>query len=215
MMESYLVRKGAPGAAPSAEAFDAANPIRVEHYLWEKEGAGYRPEVDVRLYYNAEKLFLRFRTYEANPLARYTRENDPVYEDSCVECFLQPLPLEDDRYLNFEWNAHGAMLLGLGEGRKRERLTGLTKQLGIAARLGLRDPEDPGRTYWELACGIPFALIRTYFPAFRPVAGAELRGNFYKCGDATDVPHYGAWRPVRSEAPDFHRAEDFGTIRLE
>ncbi|MHB1455061.1 MAG: carbohydrate-binding family 9-like protein [Saccharofermentanales bacterium] len=35
-------------------------------------------------------------------------------------------------------------------------------------------------------------------------------GNFYKCGDKTDCPHYGCWNPILLPAPDFHVPAFFG-----
>ncbi|MCK7480493.1 MAG: carbohydrate-binding family 9-like protein [Candidatus Moduliflexus flocculans] len=43
-------------------------------------------------------------------------------------------------------------------------------------------------------------------------AGCRSAANFYKCGDETEFPHYGAWSPVETPAPDFHRPEFFGEI---
>lgn len=67
--------------------------------------------------------------------------------------------------------------------------------------------------------GIPALTIRHYlFGLFRRIYGRDVRpgqraaGNFYKCGDETEFPHYGAWSPVRTLSPDFHRPEFFGTL---
>ena len=37
-------------------------------------------------------------------------------------------------------------------------------------------------------------------------------GNFYKCGDETEFPHYGMWSEAVSDTPDFHRPECFGRL---
>ena len=42
----------------------------------------------------------------------------------------------------------------------------------------------------------------------------KLLGNFYKCGDATEMPHYLSWNPIQTERPDFHRPEFFGELYL-
>ena len=57
-------------------------------------------------------------------------------------------------------------------------------------------------------------FVRRFFPEFELRRGLRLRGNFYKCGDATVQPHYLAWNPVTSAVPAFHRPEDFGVIEL-
>ena len=45
--------------------------------------------------------------------------------------------------------------------------------------------------------------------------GYTFRGNFYKCGDETAIPHYGMWNPVGTENADFHRPEYFGDFVIE
>ena len=42
----------------------------------------------------------------------------------------------------------------------------------------------------------------------------KLLGNFYKCGDATLLPHYLSWSQIDTEQPDFHRPEFFGELLL-
>jgi hypothetical protein len=185
----------------------------IQHYLWTP--ADYRPQVTFSLSYTEEKLRLAFRVDEEAPLIRYTRPNDPVYRDSCVEFFLQPAPEEDARYLNFEMNAAGTLLVGLGEGRHDRAYLGPSARprLPVATETGLRD-EATGQTYWTAGLRIPLNWLASLFPSFVPRAGTEMRGNFYKCGDETPVPHYGCWSKVRSDAPDYHRSEDFGSLVL-
>ena len=43
----------------------------------------------------------------------------------------------------------------------------------------------------------------------------EAAGNFYKCGDRTETPHYLAWAKLSCDHPDYHRRQDFGTLRFE
>jgi hypothetical protein len=47
------------------------------------------------------------------------------------------------------------------------------------------------------------------------IAGHVARANFYKCGDETETPHFGAWSPVQTPQPDFHRPEFFGRLVFE
>ncbi|SFD97001.1 Carbohydrate-binding family 9 [Paenibacillus catalpae] len=173
------------------------------------------PETEVRGGYDEEALHLQFRVYEEAPVMRHRQHGDPVYQDSCVEFFLQPLPAQDDRYLNFELNAAGMLLLEIGEqGQKRKRiLPEATSQFGIRTALGLWNPECR-RMYWELNLRIPFAFIKYWFPDFKAESGTVMRGNFYKCGDLTPAPHYLSWSPVQSDTPNFHRSDSFGTLVL-
>ncbi|RUS45121.1 carbohydrate-binding family 9-like protein [Cohnella sp. AR92] len=185
-------------------------PLAVDRLQW--LDADNPPETHVRVSYDEEALDVRFRVFEENPTVRYAQDASPVYEDSCVEFFLQPLPGEDARYLNFEWNAAGALLLQIGEGREARQPVGSGGSLfGVRAQAGLSDPAS-GRAYWELAFRIPFAFLRQWFPGFRTEPGVRMRGNFYKCGDRTPQPHYLSWQAVSSERPDFHRSDCFGEL---
>lgn len=192
--------------------WETVQPIQVDQYLWEDNG--YQPEVQVRLFYTAEKLYVHFKSYESDPLIRYQQLNEPVHADSCVEFFIQPSPDTDDRYLNFEINAAGTLLLGLGSSREREKLYDIDPALfDIRAQVNLKDPNNQ-KTYWELQYAIPASFIQEHFPDFNLQAGTIMRGNFYKCGDDTEKPHYGCWNLVRSATPEYHRKEDFGTLIL-
>jgi hypothetical protein len=41
-----------------------------------------------------------------------------------------------------------------------------------------------------------------------------MKGNFYKCGDKTPVPHYAAFFPAGQAALGFHNPSCFGKIIL-
>lgn len=186
--------------------------LSVDQYLWLDNG--YAPEVQVKLYYTAERLHIQYRVFEENPTVRCLRANGPVYRDSCVEFFVQPLPESDPRYLNFELNAAGTLLLELGDSRQGRTPVAVeqpSRHFGICPSAGYSDPVS-GRKYWELEFSVPFAWMQTLFPDFRPGPGCTLRGNFYKCGDDTPVPHFGVWNRVTSAVPDFHRSGDFGQL---
>ena len=43
----------------------------------------------------------------------------------------------------------------------------------------------------------------------------KLMGNFYKCADGTDSPHYVSWSPIKTEKPNFHCPEFFGELIFE
>lgn len=176
------------------------------------------PRTQVRLGQSAEGLHVGFRVWETNPRTEWRQHNEPVYKDSCVEFFLQPCPGTDPRYINFEMNAAGTLLLQIGSGRNDRqfldpagfnRFAIKTKEISPA-----QEQTAPALPYWEAAYTIPFEWLTSLFPDFRPGPGWEMRGNFYKCGDETASPHYGCWSPVTSDQPDFHRSCDFGLLVL-
>jgi hypothetical protein len=47
---------------------------------------------------------------------------------------------------------------------------------------------------------------------FNSFQGLKMTGNFYKCGDALESPHYLCWNHIKTEQPDYHRPEYFGEL---
>jgi hypothetical protein len=78
---------------------------------------------------------------------------------------------------------------------------------------GRVEPEMPGPVTWQLEYAVPRALFETCTGPLGDWAGQVWRGNFYKCGDETSRPHWGAWAPV--SAVNFHVPEEFGLFRFE
>ena len=128
-------------------------------------------------------------------------------EDSCLEFFFAPR-WGDGRYFNFEFNPNGCMYLGFGSGRT-DHVRLLPERPGFAPR-PLRTADG-----WGIEYRIPFLFVKEFFAGFEAAEGTQFRGNFYKCGDLTARPHYLAWNPCTSPAPDFHRPGDFGILRLK
>ena len=73
--------------------------------------------------------------------------------------------------------------------------------------------EKSGKFEWEMVIVIP-ATIFTYNEGFN-FSNLIANANFYKCGDDTTKPHYLSWNPVKTENPDFHRPEFFGTLNFK
>jgi hypothetical protein len=213
MQRTYTITKISVQESITDQLWNSIPPLMIDHYIWEDNG--YQPEVQVRLCYTNEKLHVNFITYEKDPLIRYYSMNEPVYTDSCVEFFVQPSPHSDARYLNFELNAAGTLLLGLGENRDRVRLSDVDpKTFAIQPQVNCTNPENH-RTYWEIQYSIPFGFIKRHFPKFQPDSSTMLKGNFYKCGNDTAQPHYGCWNLIEEKIPNYHLSSYFGDLILE
>ena len=162
-----------------------------------------------------------FRVEDRFVRCRHRRFQDPVYEDSCVEVFLQPKP--ERGYLNFEMSCGGAVLASYVTDHRRtpEGLAAFkrlrpTRAGGWRVRSTLPplvEPEIESRVDWELSFFVPFAVIESLRGRGQPVAGREWRANLYKCGDRTSHPHWAAWSPV--DALNFHLPHCFGVLRFE
>ncbi|MBQ8016189.1 MAG: hypothetical protein IJ264_08415 [Clostridia bacterium] len=74
--------------------------------------------------------------------------------------------------------------------------------------------EENGEKAWGYEIFIPDSLVSSLYGVEHHTNECRMKGNFYKCGDGTDFPHYGAHFPVKTENPDFHRPEYFGNITI-
>lgn len=166
---------------------------------------------DVWVGHSGDALCLHFRVEEPTVRAVAYLPNDPVYLDSCVECFI----CLGVGYYNIELNCIGAPLVGFGIDRhRRHRLSpAVLRRIAVLATAG-RTPfaERVADGPWELSVVVPTAVF-AYHPR-RDLSGALARANFYKCGDELQVPHWESWSPVRTAEPDFHRPEFFAPVRL-
>ena len=160
-----------------------------------------------RLCRDDEALWVRMEAEESPIRAELTGKLDPVCTDSCLEFFYAP-NAEDKRYFNFEWNPLGTLCLGFG-GSRPTRVRQVVKD---AEALFRPRPYRTG-TGWGIVFRIPLTFLRLYFPDYEFLGEAAC--NFYKCGDATPVPHYLAWAPLSSDTPDFHRRQDFGRVLFD
>ncbi len=61
---------------------------------------------------------------------------------------------------------------------------------------------------------IPFNIIKAVYGNDVLAPGDKISAAFYKCGDNTGRPHYGSWKAIAAESPDFHRPEFFGELVL-
>jgi hypothetical protein len=173
---------------------------------------GYRPLTTVSIARTDDRLFVLFQVHGNCLRAVNTKDNQPVHEDSCVEFFVKQVDSED--YFNFEFNCIGTCKAARHHKDRANAVTFTPDQLATIERwssLGQRAfNELSGLFNWDVCVSIPFTLIDVQPDQLPPV----LLGNFYKCADATEQPHYVSWNPIRTERPDFHRPEFFGELRL-
>ena len=142
---------------------------------------------------------------EEHIVAELTGLLDEICDDSCLEFFVNFNPAQP-LYINFEMNANGAFLSALRPGRKGK--TPIHELLSDLPAVYSKQYEDR----WTVDAFFSLAQIDKLFGKKEFVVGDVLKGNFYKCGDETPIPHFGMWAPIDSESPDFHRPEFFGDL---
>lgn len=177
-----------------------------------KEEYPYAPLTAFNIAHSDTAIYIDFFVRCNYLRAVHDKNNSDVYQDSCVEFFVAP----HDRapYYNFEFNCIGTVHAAKRMDRHSGELLS-DAQLDSIRRLascGDRPFEEiEGMFVWNLTVAIPLDLIGISYTPGKPVT---LHGNFYKCADATSVPHFLSWAPIDTPHPDFHRPEFFGEITL-
>ena len=199
--KSYTIARvdGAPN-------WDEIDQLDIDDAEW---GDSFGISAHAKLCYDDQALYVRMWADEKDIRATYTPDDPDAkcYEDSCLEFFLAPVE-GDARYMNFEVNPNCAVCNEIGTQKAdRERLHPTADMLdATSSRI------DGG---WEVSYRIPFDYLQSFYPDFAPEPGAQMRGNFYKCGNLTANKHYLVWNHVDSDTPNFHVPESFGTLVLE
>jgi len=169
----------------------------------------YRPLVRFAMAFEGPRLFIKYFVEENYVRAVYSKPNEPVYRDSCVEFFVAFG--DEEEYYNFEFNCAGACLLGYGSERARRELAS-AEVIGSIQHLAVIKPARNGNANigWELTIVIPAEAFHHH--TIHTFSGKRLRANFYKCGDDLPERCYLSWNKVVSDEPDFHLSEYFGQI---
>ncbi len=183
------------------QAMERVLPIALIPLWGEYEGV----EASVRLRWEESKLVLRFMV-AAPELRRMTQQhNEAVWEDSCVEAFLQREG--SDEYVNVECSASTRMLVARGSSRHGRVYYPVefidTIPLTITV---LEHSNERGR--WRADLELDLVALGLMKSDER-MEDVRLRGNFYACGDKTEAPYYLAAGEIMTAAPDFHRSEYF------
>lgn len=185
--------------------FSRADKAMISNYKWTE---GYAPEAFAQLIYVEDKGFaLRMTAKESNPLAVNTEYNQPVYEDSCLEFFAR-FDIENPKYINFEMNSNGAFLSAVRVDRSNKTPIHTLAELPTVKA-------TKTEAEWTVETFFSNEFIGKTFGKSTFARGDKIMGNFYKCGDKTEIPHFGMWSPIDSEKPNFHQPQFFGEMEIE
>ena len=169
----------------------------------------YAPEVTFRIAHSDDALAVMFEVEEDHLRAVAMSAEENVWEDSCVEFFVENPAGEG--YFNFEVNCIGTMLAAKRISRTEANLFNAEQMdkircFGSLAKAPI-DSRGAGQKWWMVEV-IPFSLLGL------KSAPKSLRCNFYKCGDKCDRPHFLSWSPIDKPEPNFHCPEFFGEVIL-
>lgn len=209
MKRFYSIRT-VPGFSGDWEAIPAAS---IDVRPW--DAGGQLPPSEARVAFDGSRLHVMLKSWETNLRVVTHTHNGPVWEDSCVEFFMNPAPACDGRYLNFEINAEGVMLLGLGAVRSSRELLDFDASLfDIRAHVPPHGASGWAKPFYTVSFSIPAEFLEGIYGPLGLGPGSTIAGNFQKCGDKTANPHYGCWNPIRIPQPDFHRPDFFGDLQI-
>ena len=199
-------------------AWQKAPVMEIAHFR--PESSDHRPVTRAKLLYSLEGLYGLFQVQDRYVRCVHRRYQDPVYNDSCVEFFVQPIGGKG--YFNFEFNCGGTILASYIEdptrtGSSFRVFTKLSKQESRQMMVyhslpTVIEPEWEQETTWYLEFYIPHTLLEKYTGPVDINPGAIWRANLFKCADQTSHPHWAAWSAV--DALNFHLPHCFGAIQF-
>ena len=169
--------------------------------------------VSVRVAHDNQKLYLYYEVEGEELRAVNTKDFMSVWEDSCVEFFVQRKG--DKKYRNFEFNVHGVLLSTILENRNsREKLSeDLMASIVRFSTIEHKYKSNRQLSDWTLYVEIPKEAFG--FSVNEKLSNESIKANFYKCGDETNEPHFISWNPIDLPEPDFHAPQFFGELTFE
>ena len=175
----------------------------------------FRPKVNFRIAHTKDQIWIKFYVTEASVLALRTETNSATHRDSCVEFFIDPE--QNGNYYNFEFNCIGVTHLAYGPniGQRTFIAPDLIKS-HVTAISSLGDKpfdEKLGGHDWEMTVAISTEVF--IHQKDLDLKGLVANANFYKCADDAAQKHYLSWNPVKTERPNFHSPQFFGTVVFE
>lgn len=183
----------------------------IDQVNWKKEFPKTLP-VSVRVAHDGEKIYLYYEVTGEQVRAVNTEDFGSVWEDSCVEFFMQRDGKTD--YRNFECNILGTLLAAKHETReKAEKLTEHVRSITRFSTINHWYENDKQVSDWTMFLAIPKQAMG--FNNEETLSGQKIRANFYKCGDKTPETHFISWSPIDLPSPDFHVPQFFGLLEME
>lgn len=195
--------------------------ITIGHF--HPQGTEHKPLTTCRLSHGPRTIHLRWDVQDRYVRAVHKGFQSSVWKDSCVEFFVQPKP--DSGYFNFETNCGGELLLRYIKDPWRDEHDVVMNVRDVKAEevkdvkieSALHVPfaskgDEP--IHWWLRLSIPIDFMQNYVGPLGDLSGQTWRANFFKCGDATPMPHFGSWASI-GEKLEFHQPDKFGAIVFE
>lgn len=169
--------------------------------------------VTVHVAHDNQKLYLYYQVEGEQLRAVNTKDFGSVWEDSCVEFFVQRKG--EKAYRNFEFNVLGVLLASKRESRESAEKLSQKLMDSIVRFTTIRHyyEAELQLSDWTLYAEIPKEALG--FLSHEKLSRQLIGANFYKCGDETSEPHFISWNPIGTPQPDFHVPHYFGELMFE
>ncbi|WP_445736027.1 carbohydrate-binding family 9-like protein [Mariniflexile sp.] len=192
------------------KVFKLFNYNNLDQYPWGKTD-GYQ-KIRFKIAHDNNNIYLHYNIIEPEIIARYSKHNDPVCKDSCVEFFIAFE--EDTNYYNFEFNCIGTCCLKWGPDRHNRQSidSQIINLIKVKTKIKRVHKKELTTFNWKIFIKIPLKTF--YYSNIKSLENIKARANFYKCGDDLSKPHYITWNNIKSENPDFHLKSYFGYAKF-
>jgi alpha-galactosidase len=200
---SYVSAPLAPDGFPAQTEWTASKPIAFDSD-WQGKNSDAERETEVRLLWNAENLFLqyrsRYRMLTVFPDADPSGRRNHLWDRDVVEVFLQPDPTYPGHYFEFEVSPNGYWIdLDIEHGDRSDPRTGMKCRTHI----------DEKQKIWTAEITIPIRGMVQHFDS-----SAVWRVNFFRVEGAAEPRFYSSWRATNTPQPNFHVPTAFGKLRF-
>lgn len=175
----------------------------------------YQTEGIGKIVYGKKGLRVYLKAYEQHIHATFLDLNSDVSRDSCLEFFIKP-NTDDPRYLNFEFNPFGALLIGIGSSAyDRRRLDEINPDV---FHIRTRIFSEGERNCWSVNFEIPLEVM-AYLINYEPLKTKKMYQcgmtcNFMKCGNHGDKAHFLVWSENGDASEGFHNSALFGKLKF-
>ena len=182
------------------------------------DGSGLeREKTIVRLWYDANALYLGWTCNDADIQATFTARDSKFWEEEVAEFFVTPGAL--DRYFELQWNPLGGVFDAIIRNQMDARgvstnFTGdwsfTAKGMKSAVKLkGTPANSNDKDEMWQVEVMIPFADLEVSAPAPKTV----WHGNFYRFNRTKGrEAELLSWSPTL--LPGFHQPSRFGSLEF-
>jgi len=177
--------------------------LNIEEFPWYIRGEKQLTRVQCAI--KQEILQMKIHSEDKYIRADACKNNEPVYQDSCFECFVTPSNKRGEAYFNIEISCNGTIYMAYRDNTNDKIMASdeILEQIEIVSVI------HP--TYWKLHVRIPLKSLEMM--SSTKVDRETWYGNFYRCGGKED-DQYACWQALQAEKPNFHLPSQFGKLEI-